>query len=147
MPLLFNRPSLQNIQFLETSTIYYISSIDLNFFYNQHNQMNTIGRRMAEELCRIMEERSWSLQTESAEQRYKNLLKSDPQILQRVSLEHDYFNSSSIGVYLKFLNVTAPSPKADNPMRSPINPLRTLWCMDDTSAEFSVFIQLFPSRL
>lgn len=88
MPLFFNRPLLQNIQFLETSTIYYISNIDLNTCYNKYNQMNTIGRRMTEELYRVTEERIWSLQTESAEQRYQSLLKSEPQILQRVSLGH-----------------------------------------------------------
>ncbi|MFV0339120.1 MAG: Crp/Fnr family transcriptional regulator [Parachlamydiaceae bacterium] len=88
MPLFFNRPSLQNIQFLETSTIHYISNSDLNTLYNKYNEMNTIGRRMTEEFCRIMEERSWSLQTESAEQRYLNLIKSEPEILQRVSLRH-----------------------------------------------------------
>lgn len=88
MPLFFNRPSLQNIQFLETSIIHYISNSDLNALYNKYNEMNTIGRRMTEEFCRIMEERSWSLQTESAEQRYLNLIKSEPEILQRVSLGH-----------------------------------------------------------
>lgn len=88
LPLFFNRPSLQNIQFLEPSTIHYISNLDLNILYNKYSEMNTIGRRMAEEFCWIMEERICSLQTESAEQRYLTLIKSEPEILQRVSLGH-----------------------------------------------------------
>lgn len=88
MPLFFNQPSLQNIQFLETSTIHYISNSDLNLFYNKYNEINTIGRKIVEEFCKIMEERSWSLQTESAEQRYLSLIKSESEILQRVSLGH-----------------------------------------------------------
>ena len=43
---------------------------------------------MAEEYCKILEERSFSLQTQSAEQRYNDLLKNQPEVLQRVSLGH-----------------------------------------------------------
>lgn len=88
IPLFFNQPSLQNIQFLETSTIYYISNSDLNSLYTKYNEMNTIGRKMMEEWCRFIEKRSWSLQTESAKERYLTLIESEPQILQRISLGH-----------------------------------------------------------
>ncbi len=88
LPLFYNRPSSENIQFLEPSTYYYISSKDLNEFYKKSQEMNTIGRKMAEEYCVILEDRISSLQTETAEQRYHSLLKNQPDATQRLSLGH-----------------------------------------------------------
>lgn len=87
-PLFFNQPSIENIQFLEDTSLYYISSSDLNKLYETSLEMNIVGRKMAEEYCKILEERSFSLQTQSAEQRYNNLLKNQPEIVQRISLRH-----------------------------------------------------------
>ncbi len=88
MPLFFSQPSIENIQFLEDTTLYYISSNDLESFYNSSQEMNTIGRKMAEEYCKILEERSFLLQTHTAEQHYHWLLKNQPEALQRISLGH-----------------------------------------------------------
>lgn len=88
MPLFYDKPSFENIQFLETSTFFYISSNDLNELYKKYNDLNTIGRKMAEEYCVILEERIMSLQTETAEQRYNSLLKYQPDATQRISLGH-----------------------------------------------------------
>lgn len=88
MPLFFNRPSIENIQFLEPSTIFYITGNDLNSLYKTYLEMNTIGRRLAEEYCKILEERAFSLQTQNAEQRYNALLKSYPDSIRRISLGH-----------------------------------------------------------
>ncbi len=88
MPLFFSQPSIENIQFLEDTTLYYISSNDLESFYKSSQEMNTIGRKMAEEYCKILEERSFLLQTHTAEQRYHWLLKNQPEALQRISLGH-----------------------------------------------------------
>jgi len=87
-PLFFNQPSIENIQFLEDTSLYYISSNDLNKLYKTSLEMNIIGRKMAEEYCKILEERSFSLQTQSAEQRYNDLLKHQPEVVQRISLGH-----------------------------------------------------------
>lgn len=88
MPSYFNQPSRENIQFLETTCIYYIANEDLNKLYEKYEEMNTIGRKMAEEYCNILKERAFSLQTESATQRYDSLLKKQPYALQRISLGH-----------------------------------------------------------
>lgn len=88
MPLFYDQPAYESIQFLETSTYYYISSKDLNMLYKKHHEMNTIGRKMAEEYCVILEQRISSLQTENAEQRYNSLLKFQPDATQRISLGH-----------------------------------------------------------
>lgn len=87
-PLFYDKPSYENIQFLENSTYYYITSKDLNEFYKKSQEMNTIGRKMAEEYCVILEDRISSLQTENAEQRYKLLLKFQPDATRRISLGH-----------------------------------------------------------
>lgn len=88
LPLFYDQPSYESIQFLETSTYHYITSKDLNELYKKYPEMNTIGRKMAEEYCVILEQRISSLQTENAEQRYNSLLKQQPDALQRISLGH-----------------------------------------------------------
>ncbi|RKR08938.1 CRP-like cAMP-binding protein [Flavobacterium sp. 90] len=88
LPLFYNIPSAENIQFLEESTLYYIQSSDLNKIYQKSNEMNTIGRLMAEEYCKILEDRIMSLQTQSAEERYNSLLEYQPDAVQRISLGH-----------------------------------------------------------
>ncbi|MCP2025174.1 CRP-like cAMP-binding protein [Flavobacterium sp. HSC-32F16] len=87
-PLFLQRPSSENIQFLEHSTIHYIESSDLEALYRKHTEMNTIGRLIAEECCKFLEERVNSLQTQSAEKRYQSLLSFQPDALQRISLGH-----------------------------------------------------------
>lgn len=88
LPLFFNLPAVEYIQFLETSTIHYIAGNDLNDFYKKYNDMNSIGRIMTEEYCKILEDRVTSLQTETAEQRYNTLLREQPDAVQRISLGH-----------------------------------------------------------
>lgn len=88
IPLYFNQPSIENIQFLEDTILYYISQDDLESFYKSSQEMNTIGRKIAEEYCAILEERSFTLQTQTADQRYHWFLKNQPEALQRISLGH-----------------------------------------------------------
>lgn len=88
LPLFSNIPSYENIQFLEDATLYYIAANDLNALYSKHQQLNTVGRKMAEYYCKILEERIASLQVETAEERYISLLRDYPQALQRITLGH-----------------------------------------------------------
>lgn len=88
LPLYSNKPSFENIQFLEDSCIHSISSSDLKDLYIKYPEFNLIGRRMAESLCEILEERIISLQTDNAEERYKSLVNKYPNLLQRTNLGH-----------------------------------------------------------
>ncbi|MDO5616453.1 MAG: Crp/Fnr family transcriptional regulator [Cruoricaptor ignavus] len=88
LPLYFNKPSFENIQFLEDSFIYSVSANDLNKIYETYPEFNEIGRKIAEKLCGILEERMVSLHTETAEERYKSLIGKNPDLLQRVALGH-----------------------------------------------------------
>ncbi|RZK39726.1 MAG: Crp/Fnr family transcriptional regulator [Pedobacter sp.] len=88
LPLYTDKPSFENIQFLEDAEVYSISVQDLNDLYRIYPELNLIGRRIAEELCIILEERITSLHTESAEERYRSLVSTNPELLQRVNLGH-----------------------------------------------------------
>ncbi len=88
LPLYSNKPSFENIQFLEDSFIYSISSEDLNELYKTYPELNLIGRKIAEKICEILEERIVSLHTENAEKRYKTLVLKHPDLLQRINLGH-----------------------------------------------------------
>jgi len=59
-----NRPSPENIQFLEDSEVYAISTDDLHNLYKLYPELNLIGIKIAEELCVILEDRITSLHTE-----------------------------------------------------------------------------------
>ena len=88
LPLFYRQPSAENIQFLEQSVVYYIATTELNELYRKYDQLNTIGRLMAEEYCYILEKRVFSLQTQSAEERYAGLLEEQPDAVQRIALGH-----------------------------------------------------------
>ncbi|RZJ82230.1 MAG: Crp/Fnr family transcriptional regulator [Flavobacterium sp.] len=88
MPMYANRPSPENIQFLEDSEVYAISVDDLENLYKLHPELNLIGRKIAEEVCIILEDRIVSLHTESAPERYQSLIKEHPNLLNRINLGH-----------------------------------------------------------
>lgn len=88
LPVYANSPSFESIQFLEDSEIYCISNNDLNQLYSLYPQLNVIGRRMAEEVAVLLEERIMSLHTKSALERYSTLIKVQPNLLKRINLGH-----------------------------------------------------------
>jgi CRP-like cAMP-binding protein len=88
LPLYTKTPSFENIQFLEDAIVYSIAVDDLNELYKKHPELNIIGRKLAEELCVVLEERITSLHTESAEERYQSLIRTFPDLLQRINLGH-----------------------------------------------------------
>lgn len=88
MPMYANRPSPENIQFLEDAEVYAISVDDLESLYQLYPELNLIGRKIAEELCVILEDRITSLHTESAPERYQSLIKEHPNLLNRINLGH-----------------------------------------------------------
>lgn len=88
LPVYTNTLSFENIQFLEDSQVYAISAEDLNEWYNTYPEMNLIGRKIAEEVCVILEERTTSLHTQSAIERYHWLIEKQPNLLNRINLGH-----------------------------------------------------------
>lgn len=88
MPMYANRPSPENIQFLEDAEVYGISVDDLENLYKLYPELNLIGRKISEELCVVLEDRITSLHTESAPERYQSLIKEHPNLLNRINLGH-----------------------------------------------------------
>lgn len=88
LPLYAKKPSFENVQFLEDTTYYAITTDHLNEVYLLHPEFNAIGRKIAESLCEFLEKRIVSFHTDSAEERYKTLLKKNPNILERINLGH-----------------------------------------------------------
>ncbi len=88
LPVYTEKPSFENIQFLEDSEVYAISADDLETLYHSYPELNLIGRKIAEEVCVVLEERITSLHTETAIERYHSLLKLQPNLLNRISLGH-----------------------------------------------------------
>lgn len=87
-PLFLQKPSVESIQFLEDSIIHSISRDNLNELCRKYPEINTIQRLMTEEYCGILEQRIFSLQTLSATERYNELIRDFPKLLQRISLGH-----------------------------------------------------------
>ncbi|WP_083342574.1 Crp/Fnr family transcriptional regulator [Flavobacterium tructae] len=88
MPMYANKPSPEYIQFLEDSEVYAIAVDDLEILYEQYPELNRIGRKIAEELCVILEDRITSLHTESATERYQSLMEQQPSLVERINLGH-----------------------------------------------------------
>lgn len=88
MPMYAGKPSPENIQFLEDSEIYCIAVNDLEDLYKSHPDLNLVGRKIAEELCVVLENRITSLLTESAPERYQSLIKEHPNLVNRINLGH-----------------------------------------------------------
>ncbi len=80
------KPSVESIEALEDSYVYFISHKDLQTLFKTHPEFNLIGRILTERYYVQLEERAISLQTQSATERYQNFIVEHPQILQRTSL-------------------------------------------------------------
>jgi len=80
------KPSFENIEVLEDSTLQSINWDQLQYLYKNFPEFNLVGRIITEQYYIRSEERAISLQTLAAKQRYDKLLSEYPGILQRASL-------------------------------------------------------------
>ncbi len=79
-------PSKETIQFLEDTILHTINYNDLQLLYKEFHGIEKLGREIAEFYFIWQEERTLSLQSLSAKERYKKLLKQEAHLLQKVSL-------------------------------------------------------------
>lgn len=87
-PLFAQKPSFESLQFLEDSVLYTIAAKDMEELYKNYPAFNLIGRKIAEELCLLLEERTNALHSLNAQERYKMLCEQQAYILKRVNLGH-----------------------------------------------------------
>jgi len=92
---LTQQPSLYELETLADTTLYSISHQDLQEVYKTTEIGNLIGRLTAERLFYIKSKREQSLLNETPEQRYLNLFKERPELINVIPLK---YVSSYIGV-------------------------------------------------
>ncbi|WP_370899417.1 Crp/Fnr family transcriptional regulator [Chryseobacterium gossypii] len=85
---IFQYPCSYYIEALEEAEILYISYNDLQYLYDTHKSWAKFGRLLAEHFFNQSQARTEELLLLSHEQRYLNLLKEHPNIVQRVQSYH-----------------------------------------------------------
>ncbi len=75
------------VEALEGSTVYKITKQDLEMLYKKYPNYANFGRKFAEEALTMLMERTMSLHTKSAEERYKELLLI-PDFMQKIPLKY-----------------------------------------------------------
>lgn len=94
-------PSQLIIQTLEPSIVMGIHHNDLMKLASQHHEIETLFRKMLTRSLILSQYRMDSIQFETAQQRYENFLKNNPEIIQRVPLS---FIASFLGITLETLS-------------------------------------------
>lgn len=92
---LTGQPSDHYIESIQESVIYKIHKKDLSALYDQHRNLERLGRLMAEYLYLAVTKRLDSLLYSTPEERYKELLKRNSKLLQEVP---QYMLASYLGV-------------------------------------------------
>ncbi len=82
------KPSYETVECIENCELLSISNNNLQALYQKHECLNTIGRKMAEEYCAILDDRAYQLQVMSAVERYKDLMEYEPEIIRRAPLSN-----------------------------------------------------------
>lgn len=83
-----SQPSFEYIETLEDSVFIVLKKNKLDWLYENYVEFNIIGRRLTELYYVRNEAQANSLRMLSAKERYEQLIRTQPQILQRVSLSH-----------------------------------------------------------
>lgn len=83
-----NLKSYENIELLEDCELYKLRTENLQKLFNEYIDIANWGRKFAELELVKTEERLISRQFQTAKERYKNLLKNNPHLIQRVQLGH-----------------------------------------------------------
>lgn len=81
------KPTSENIQAIEKSTVWQVSYQHTNDLYKL-NSWSEFGRKITQEVQYFTEEILQEIQTETAENRYKKMIETNPEFLQRIPLQH-----------------------------------------------------------
>lgn len=79
-----NTSCILNLQAMEDTTVFVIRKENLYKLYTECNKFETFGRLMAEEVALRATEIAMSLSSDKPEERFKNLIKKQPDLFQRV---------------------------------------------------------------
>jgi CRP-like cAMP-binding protein len=95
------KPSLENIQALEKSSVYFISYEELSQTYQQFPEFNTTARILTEHYYCQSEQRLFWLRCTKAKERYRLLAENYPELIQLVNSKHI---ASFLGITLETLS-------------------------------------------
>ncbi len=98
--------SYENIQAIESTTVFYIDYEELMYAYRNFHEFNFVGRTLTEKYYLLCEQRLYSIRMQSAKERYQNLLRTSPEIILRVP-------SHYIASYLGIANETLSRVKGN----------------------------------
>lgn len=101
-----NQNGYEEIELLEDCELYEINASELQTLYDQDIHIANWGRKFAEKELVKTEERLISRQFRTATERYNELIKTNPDLLQRVQLGH-------IASYLGITQVSLSRIRAD----------------------------------
>lgn len=82
------QPSEELIETLEDCVLWSISYQRLHQLYFQHPEFNQVGRLLTERYYVLSEQRTQSLRKKSADERYRQLITSFPDISKRIPLKY-----------------------------------------------------------
>lgn len=94
-------PSPHFIEVLEPSILLEISRESIDWLSDKHKEFDRLGKIIITQTMLQLQERIVSLQFETAQQKYENILKIRPDITQRVALTHI---ASYLGMTLETLS-------------------------------------------
>ncbi len=83
-----NRPGYENIELLEDSVLYKLNMDALNRLFAEDIHIANWGRKFAEQELLKTEERLIARQFKTASERYSDLMKNNPELLQRIQLSY-----------------------------------------------------------
>lgn len=81
-------PGYETIELIEESVLYVLKHKDIQQFFSKDIHIANWGRRFAELELLKTEERLIPLLYTTASERYKNMIETSPELLQRIPLEH-----------------------------------------------------------
>lgn len=101
-----DKPGYETVELLEDAIVYSISYGQMRRLFDTHIELANWGRKLAEQELVKTESCFIGLQFQPATERYRNLLETNPQLIQRVQLGH-------IASYLGVSQVTLSRIRAE----------------------------------
>jgi len=86
--LITGNPSKVYVQAMEDMKILILRKSDLQNLYSKYHSIDRLGRLLAEQVAINSEKHLFSLLNQTADERYKNLLDSYPQYIQKIPLQY-----------------------------------------------------------
>lgn len=81
-------PALENIQAMTDCKVWSISFEALNTLFHEHQEFREMGRFLLVRAFAHWKTRSLQVITQSAEERYRQLLREQPELVQQIPLKH-----------------------------------------------------------